>query len=152
MRTFGPKFDAIFDEPDPLDAVDALNILAADPVPFSAEMGISARSARQAIRALAARGGYAPDALREWSSADAPGTASVCQPAMYYAALLPSTAADEMPLGLGATAAEALGDLLWALGAPVLLDALADDDDPEPIWDDALAGDLADEFARSGLW
>lgn len=150
MRTFDPQFDAIFDEPDPLAALDEQG-MDEEPVPFCAEMGVSARSARQAVRALATRGGYATHTLMEWSSADAPGTPTAGQPALYYAALLPNTAADDMPLGIGATAAAALGDLLWALGASGLLAALAADD-PEPAWDDALAGDLANELARSGLW
>ena len=134
-------FDHIVDEPGTQDA-------EREAVPFCAEMGVSVRSARQAIRALAARGGYATHTLAEWSSADAPGPAPADLPVLHYAALLPYAATDDdMPLGMGATAAEALGDLLWELGAPLLLDALAHDD-PEPEWDDMLA----EELARSELW
>lgn len=158
MRTFDPRYDAIFDEPggEPglfgrLDASES----DISPVPFSGDMGVSARSARQAVRALAASAGYAAHTLIEWSSSDAPGAPPAGQPALCYAALLPNTAADDMPLGIGASAAEALGDLLWALGAPGLLAALAVDG-PESVWDDALASDLAEdlasELARSGLW
>ena len=135
-----------FDEPWADPGVLA-EMLAADAVPFCAEMGVSASSARQAIRALAARTGHGAYTLVEWSNADAPGDLPTGVPVLYYAALLPNAAADDMPLGLGESAAEALGDLLWVLGAPVLLEALAADD-PEPAWDDALA----EELARSGLW
>jgi hypothetical protein len=136
------RLDEPFEEPGAL-----AEMLAADVVPFCAEMGVSAASARQAIRARAARAGYEAHTLVEWSNADAPGEMPDGVPVLFYAALLPRAAADDMPLGLGETAAEALGDLLWALGSPVLLAALAADD-PEPACDDTLA----EELAHSGVW
>ena len=104
--------------------------------PFCADIGMTAAGARETVRALAAQAGYQPDVLAEWSSADVPG-APLGVPPLYYAALLPRGDADDMPLGLGDSPAAALTDLIWALGGPLLHDALlSDDDEPtehEPV-------------------
>jgi hypothetical protein len=99
-------------------------------VEFCAELGMNADAAREAVCALAHATGFGPGSLREWCSADAPG-APEDLPALYYAALLPFTADDNMPLGLGDSPAAALVDLLWALGGPLLLTQLRAND-PEP--------------------
>jgi hypothetical protein len=100
-------------------------------VPFSAEFGLSASAARAAIESLARVAGYGSGALTEWSSADVPGAPLDLAP-LYYAAWLPVDSADDLPLGLGGSPAEALADLLWALGAPALATSLWDDRD-EPL-------------------
>jgi hypothetical protein len=113
-----------------------------DAVVFSAEFGLTATTTRAAIRTLARAAGLGAGKLAEWCSADAAGAPLDLAP-LYYAAWLPTGFADDMPLGLGMTPAEALADLLWALGAPGLRHdlrahedapaALADDDALDPI-------------------
>jgi hypothetical protein len=90
-----------------------------DAVVFSAEFGLTAATTRATIRTLARAAGLGAGKLAEWSSADAPGAPLDLAP-LYYAAWLPAGPADDLPLGLGTTPAEALADLLWALGAPGL--------------------------------
>ena len=106
-----------------------------DAAPFCADIGMTAALALETVRMLAAQSGYEPDALAVWSSADVPG-APPDVPPLYYAALLPHGDADDVPLGLGDSPAAALTDLIWALGGPMLRDALLADDpelaEPEP--------------------
>jgi hypothetical protein len=78
---------------------------------------------REVLRVLAGATGYAPDALVEWCSADAPDTPANVPP-LYYAALMPSDPLLDMPLGLGESAVAALNDLLWMLGGPALVSDL----------------------------
>ncbi len=103
-----------------------------DRAQICADIGVTAADARRIIRGLAEICGLRAHRLIEWSSADAPHMPSASDlPPLYYAALLPDDARDEMPLGLGETPAAALADLLWALGEPVLRSALRADE-PEP--------------------
>jgi hypothetical protein len=95
-----------------------------DAAHFCSDLGISAAAAREAVSALASSLGNGAGVLTEWSSADAPGAPTDIPP-LYYAALLPTDSAGDMPLGLGDTPAAALSDLLWALGGPLLLADLA---------------------------
>jgi hypothetical protein len=108
-------------------------------VPFHAGLGVSARSARAAIRALARLHGFGPDALVEWSSVDANGGAADGLPPLYYAALRPGPDRDDMPLGLGDTAAAALADLLWTLGGPMLAAAVRADGAESPSGEQSAA-------------
>lgn len=104
------------------------------PVLLSA-LGGDPESLRAVLRALAAAAGYHPDALMEWSSADAPALSEHPSdlPSLYYAALLPADPHADLPLGLGDTPAAALTDLLWTLGGSHLLAALqADSAPPDP--------------------
>jgi hypothetical protein len=78
---------------------------------------------REMLRALAGATGYAPDALVEWCSADAPDTPANMPP-LYYAALRPCDPLSDMPLGLGESTGAALTDLLWMLGGPALVSDL----------------------------
>ncbi len=105
-----------------------------DAVVFSAELGLTARATRATIRTLARAAGLGAGKLVEWSSADAPGAPPDLMP-LYYAAWLPTGLADDLPLGLGTTPAEALADLLWALGAPGLRHDLRAQDEPPPADD-----------------
>lgn len=90
----------------------------------SLEMPLS--DARRVIRGLAEICGLRAHRLIEWCSPGREGTSSASDlPPLYYAALVPDDAQDEMPLGLGDSPAAALADLLWALGDPVLRSALA---------------------------
>jgi hypothetical protein len=111
------------------------------------DIGVTASDARRIIRALAEICGLRAHRLIEWSSADAEGETPASDPPLYYAALLPDDARDEMPLGLGDTPAAALADLLWALGAPALRAALAAAD-PEPLDRDATGEPLPLNGAR----
>jgi hypothetical protein len=108
-----------------------------DAVVFSAEFGLTAAATRATIRTLARAAGLGAGKLAEWCSADAPGAPPDLTP-LYYAAWLSAGAADDLPLGLGLTPAEALSDLLWALGAPGLrYDLAAHDAPPADEADDA---------------
>jgi hypothetical protein len=96
------------------------------------DIGVTVADARRIIRGLAEICGLRAHRLIEWSSADAADAPPASDlPPLYYAALLPDDARDEMPLGLGDTPAAALADLLWALGEPVLRAALRAEE-PEP--------------------
>jgi hypothetical protein len=107
-----------------------------DAVVFSAEFGLTGATTRATIRTLARAAGLGAGKLVEWSSADAPGAPLDLAP-LYYAAWLPAGLSDDMPLGLGMTPAEALADLLWALGAPGLThDLRAREDAPADLADD----------------
>jgi hypothetical protein len=108
-----------------------------DAVVFSAEFGLTLSATRTTIRTLARAAGLGAGKLVEWSSADAPGAPPDLMP-LYYAAWLPSGLADDLPLGLGLTPAEALADLLWALGAPGLRHDLGTREDA-PLTDDGEA-------------
>ena len=102
-------------------------------VPFSGEMGVPVAAAREAIYALARHAGYESFTLIEWSGAEVPGAVPPGEAPLYYAVLLTGEGDEDVPVGLGDTRAAALSDLLWSLGAPVLLDALSADE-PEPEW------------------
>jgi hypothetical protein len=116
-----------------------------DAVVFSAEFGLTAAATRATIRTLAHAAGLGAGKLAEWCSADAPGAPPDLMP-LYYAAWLPAGAADDLPLGLGTTPAEALADLLWALGTPGLRHDLATHDAPPT--DDADASSPSASAAR----
>ena len=107
-----------------------------DAVVFSAEFGLTLSATRATIRTLARAAGLGAGKLVEWSSADAPGAPPDLMP-LYYAAWLPAGLADDLPLGLGTTPAEALADLLWAMGAPGLRHDLRAHEDAPPA-NDAL--------------
>jgi hypothetical protein len=106
-----------------------------DAVVFSAEFGLTAAATRATIRTLARAAGLGAGKLAEWSSADAPGVPPDLMP-LYYAAWLPAGPVDDLPLGLGTTPAEALADLLWALGAPGLSHDLRAHDEAPAAEDD----------------
>ena len=100
----------------------------------------SAPSREARLRADIARAlGDAASELREWNTRLCPDcyqdvekcpTCRVMgiahQPPLYYALVCHEIAGD-MPLGLGATADDALADLLWNLRAAALLDDLHSD-------------------------
>ncbi|HYM28485.1 MAG TPA: hypothetical protein VET66_10070 [Steroidobacteraceae bacterium] len=117
-----------------------------DAVVFSAEFGLTLSATRATIRTLARAAGLGAGRLVEWSSADAPGAPPDLMP-LYYAAWLPSGLADDLPLGLGLTPAEALADLLWALGTPELRHALRAHEDGPPA--DGTEATTADAEAPS---
>jgi hypothetical protein len=95
-------------------------------------------STRQIIDGLAQISGLRAHRLVEWISPRAEDISIASgPPPLYYAALLPDDAEDEMPLGLGESPAAALTDLLWTLGGPVLCSALsADDSQPRAVAED----------------
>jgi hypothetical protein len=120
-----------------------------DAVVFSAEFGLTSSATRATIRTLARAAGLGAGRLVEWSSEDAPGASPDLLP-LYYAAWLPSGLADDLPLGLGLTPAEALADLLWALGTPELRHALRTHEDAPPDDDaDAATVDAESPSART---
>ena len=88
--------------------------------------------ARRAVLELAAARAYPPGALREWRSPKPESPAEMDRPPLFYAALGPRDDEDDMPLGLGASPADALADLLWTLAGPSLRAALAESETAEP--------------------
>jgi hypothetical protein len=101
------------------DEMDTSRVVSGGP-------GSTSELLREALRTLSRAAGYPPEALVEWSSADAPG-APTDLPPLHYAALLPDARQVDMPLGLGDTPAAALTDLLWTLGGSALLADLRQD-------------------------
>jgi hypothetical protein len=114
---------------------------AAWSVEFSAQFGLSAESARATIHALGLHE-VGPGRLAEWSSTDASG-AEREMPPLFYAAWLPNECADDVPLGLGPSPADALADLMWALAAPRLATSLQGDDSPPESEDRTLSAGAA---------
>jgi hypothetical protein len=124
----------------PLGKAEILDHSVANASLFAAPSELAeARDVREAIHALARQAGYRDVTLLECRADDAPGeTASGLVP-LYYAVLLTRGRDDDVRIAVGESQVAALSDLLWTLGAPLLFEALARDDE-EPDWADEGMG------------